>query len=103
LSGTLGAVKKINEKTPLQAENVLRMAAKESGIKKFSTQSYSLNFPAKASKNNMKRFDTARKGRNIHMIIGNRGVPKGAPGRIVAIVSTWQDGNLMHMRRIHSR
>ncbi len=103
LSVTLGTIKKINEKIPPQAEKALRMAAKESGIQKFSTQSYSLNFPAKASKSNMKKFDSARKGRNIHMIIGNRDLPKGAPGRIVAIVSTWQDGNLMHIRRIHSR
>jgi hypothetical protein len=103
LSATLGAVKKVNKKIPPNADKVLRMAAKESGMKNFSTMSYSLSFSVKASKSNMKKYDSARKGRNIHMIIGNRDVPKGAPGRIVAIVGTWQDGNLMHMRRIHSR
>ncbi len=103
LSSTLGAVKKVNEKMPSQADKVLRMAARESGIKKFGAHSYSINFPAKASSSNMKNFDSARKGRNIHMITGSRDVPKGTPGRVVAIVSTWQDGKLMHMRRVHSR
>jgi hypothetical protein len=103
LSATLGSVKKINKKISPQADQVLRMAAKESGIQNFSTMSYSLCFPVKASKSNMKKYDSARKGRNIHMIIGNRDLPKGTPGRIVAIVGTWQDGNLIHIRRIHSR
>ena len=103
LTATLGAAKKVREKTPPRIEKVLVSAARGSGIQEFGTQSYSMSFPGQAMKSNMKRFDSARKGRSIHMLIGNRNLPNGAPGRIVALVGTWQDGKLMHMRRVHSR
>jgi hypothetical protein len=103
LTATLGAAKKVRERIPPKMKNVLVSAARESGLRKFGTHSFNLSFPGQAMKSNMMRFDSARKGRSIHMLIGNRDLPKGAPGRIVALVGTWQDGKLMHMRRIHSR
>ena len=103
LAATLGAVKKVREKIPSQIADVLASAARESGIQNFGTQSFILGFPGQGKKSAMMRFNAARKGRSIHMLIGNRDLPKGAPGRVVALVGTWQDGKLMHMRRIHSR
>jgi hypothetical protein len=103
LAATLGAVKRVREKTPSQMADMLASAARESGIRNFGIQSFTLSFPGQAKKSNMMRFNAARKGRSIHMLIGNRDLPKGVPGRVVAIVGTWQEGKLLHMRRIHSR
>lgn len=103
LTATLGVAKRVREKTPLQIEELLSSAARESGIRDFGTQSFHLSFPGQSTKSNMKRFYSDRQGRSIHMLIGNRDLPKGAPGRVVALVGTWQDGELIHMRRIHSR
>jgi hypothetical protein len=103
LAVTLGAVKRVREEIPARMAEVLESAAKESGIRNFGIQAFTLNFPGQAMKSNMIRFNDARKGRSVHMLMGNRDLPKNAPGRVVAVVATWQDGKLMHMRRIHSR
>ena len=103
LSKTLGTVKKADEAIPAKIAKVLESAARESGIQNFGTQNFSLSFPKEAMKGNMKRFGKARKGRGVHMLIGNRNLPEGTPGRVVALVATWQDGKLIHMRRLHSR
>ena len=51
----------------------------------------------------MKRFAPARKGRALYMVSGSRPLPKEAPGRVVVIIGTVQNGQLIHMRRLHSR
>lgn len=103
LATTLGTVKRVREEVPAQMAEVLASAARESGIRNFGIKAFALSFPGQAMKRNMMRFNEARKGRKIHMLIGNRDLPKGAPDRVVALVGTWQDGKLMHMRRVHSR
>ena len=103
LATTLGSVKRVREDIPTRMAQVLESAARESGIRNFGTQAFTLSFPGKAMKSNMMRFNEARKGRSVHMLMGNRDLPKSSPGRVVALVATWQDGKLIHMRRIHSR
>jgi len=103
LANTLGTVKRVSEDIPTRMAEVIESVARESGIRNFGTQAFILNFPGKAMKGNMMRFSEDRKGRSVHMLIGNRDLPKGAPGRVVGLVATWQDGKLIHMRRIHSR
>jgi hypothetical protein len=103
LAFTLGTVRRVREKIPARMADVLESAAKESGIANFGTQAFTLNFPGQAMKGNMTRFNEARKGRSVHMLMGTKNLPRSAPGRIVAVVATWQDGKLMHIRRIHSR
>jgi len=102
LTTTLGTVKKVREEIPARMAEALTSAARESGLSNFGTQTFTLSFPRQA-KSSMMKFNTARKERSIHMLIGKRDLPKGAPGRVVALVGTWQEGKLMNMRRIHSR
>jgi len=103
LQSTLGAVKKTRKPVPEGVAKVLESAAKESGIARFGTQGFSVAFPRPAMKGNMQRFAEVRKGRGVHMLVGERELPKEAPGRVVAVVATEQDGELIHMRRLHSR
>jgi len=103
LQSTLGAVKKSAEAVPEEVAKVLESAAKESGITRFGTQAFSVEFPRPAAKGNMRRFAETRKARAVHMLVGARELPKEAPGRVVAVVGTEQGGELIHMRRLHSR
>jgi len=103
LQRTLGAVKKTLEITPPSVVEVLEAAARESDVQGFGAQTFNVAFPREAMKGDMSRFAETRKGRAVHMLIGKRDVPPGAPGRIVAIVATIQDGQMIHMRRLHSR
>ena len=54
-------------------------------------------------KGDMERFAGVRQGRSVYMLSGTRSVPVDTPGRVVALVATVQDGDLIHMRRLHSR
>jgi hypothetical protein len=103
LATTLGTVKRVSEDIPAGVAEVFESAARESGIRNFGIQAFTLSFPRKALKGNMMRFSEVRQGRSVYMLMGNRDLPEGTPGRVVALVATWQDGNLIHMRRIHSR
>jgi len=51
----------------------------------------------------MKRFAPAREGRALYMVSGSRPLPKEAPGRVVVITGTVQNGQLIHLRLLHSR
>ncbi|SPD74672.1 hypothetical protein PITCH_A290056 [uncultured Desulfobacterium sp.] len=103
LADTLGAVKSIGEGIPAKMAEILKSAAKESGILNYNTRSFTLSYPGKGMKRDMVRFNEVRKGRRVHMLMGKRDLPAGAPGRVVAVVATWQDDKLIHIRRIHSR
>ena len=37
------------------------------------------------------------------MLVGKKDLPPNTPGRVVAVVATVQEGQLIHMRRLHSR
>ena len=103
LLSTLGAVEKSEERVPSLVAKVLERGARESGIGAFGIQSFRLSFPKGATKGDMERYAGIRQGRGIYMLSGTRSVPVDAPGRVVALVATVQDGDLIHMRRLHSR
>jgi hypothetical protein len=103
LQRTLGAVKRSGEIVPPGVVEVLEAAARETEVQGFGTRAFNVAFPREAMKGDMSRFSEVRKGRAVHMLIGKKDVPPGAPGRVVAIVATVQGGQLIHMRRLHSR
>ena len=103
LLSTLGAVEKSDVPVPSLVTEVFERGARESGIKTFGMQSFSLSFPQEATKGDMERFAGIRQARSVYMLSGTSPVPADAPGRVVTLVATVQDGDLIHMRRLHSR
>jgi hypothetical protein len=103
LQRSLGAVKRTAEAVPPDVVEILESAAKESVVSNFGTRAFNVAFPAEAIKGNMSRFAEVRKERAVHMLSGKKDLPPGSPGRVVAVVATVQDGQLIHMRRLHSR
>ena len=103
LQSSLGAVEKSGATVPRSVREVFDRGASESGLKTFGIQSFRLTFPKGATKGDMERYAGIRQGRGVYMLSGTRSVPVDAPGRVVALVATVQDGDLIHMRRLHSR
>jgi hypothetical protein len=103
LRNSLGTPNRSDEALPSEVAVVLESVARESAIKSFSAQSFTVKFPGEAMVETMKRFAPAREGRALYMVSGSRPLPKEAPGRVVVIIGTVQNGQLIHMRRVHSR
>jgi hypothetical protein len=103
LRNTLGTPSPSEERLPGEVKRVLAFVAEKSGIKSFGSRSFTVNYPGEAMVESMKRFAPVREGRALHMVSGNRPLPKEAPGRVVVITGTVQNGQLIHMRRVHSR
>lgn len=103
LRNSLGTPNRSDEALPSEVAVVLESVARESAIKSFRAQSFRVKFPGEAMVETMKRFAPARKGRALYMVSGSRPLPKEAPGRVVVIIGTVQNGQLIHMRRLHSR
>jgi hypothetical protein len=103
LRSSLGTPNLSDEALPGEVKTVLESVAHESGIKSFGAQSFTVNYPGEAMVETMKRFAPVREGRALYMVSGSRPLPKEAPGRIVIITGTVQNGQLIHMRRVHSR
>jgi hypothetical protein len=103
LQRSLGAVKTTAASVPPDVAEILASAAKESAVSGFGTRAFNVAFPADAMKGSMSRFAEVRRGRAVHLLVGRKDLPPGAPGRIVALVATVQEGQLIHLRRLHSR
>jgi hypothetical protein len=103
LQRSLGSVKRTTEAVPPDVVEILTSAAEESAVAGFGTRAFDVAFPSEAMRGNMSRFAELRKGRAVHLLVGKKDLPPGSPGRVVALVATVQDGQLIHMRRLHSR
>jgi hypothetical protein len=103
LQNSVGTPNRLDEALPSKVGKVLQSVARESGIKSFGAQTFTVKYPGEALVETMKRFAPVRKGRVLYMVSGTRPLPKEAPGRVVVIVGTVQNGQLIHMRRLHSR
>jgi hypothetical protein len=103
LRNNLGTPTMSDEALPSAVERALQAVARESGLKSFGSQSFTVKYAGRAMVETMKRFAPAREGRALYMVSGLRPLPKGTPGRVVVIVGTVQDGQLIHLRRLHSR
>jgi hypothetical protein len=102
LSQTLGAVRPVEGSAPAHVARALNAAAKESRITEIARRSYAVAFPGAASRGEMKQFDAARRRRSVHVLLGRKAVADRVH-RVVALVATVQDGEIVHMRRVHSR
>ncbi|HEX6829098.1 MAG TPA: hypothetical protein VF104_08970 [Burkholderiales bacterium] len=103
LKQTLGAVEAARRQEPPAVKRVLAAAARESGLREVARESYSVEFPGGAAPGEMKRFEKARSRRSVHMLLGERGGGEGKVRALSAIIATVQDGELVHLRRIHRR
>jgi hypothetical protein len=103
LQRSLGAVKGSAGAVPPDVAEILTSAAKESAVSSFGTRAFEVTFPAGAAKGNMSYFGELRKGRTVYMLAGKKDLPPDSPGRVVVLVATVQDGQMIHMRRLHSR
>lgn len=103
LQRTLGAVRGSGTNVPPVVAGVLEAVARESGIRDFGTRAFDVAFPGEAMKGAMSRFAEMRRGRSVHMLAGRKDLPARAPGRVVVVVATVQAGEMIHMRRLHSR
>jgi hypothetical protein len=103
LRRSLGTPKRSDEALPREVGMVLRSVARESGLESLGAQSFRVTYPSEAMVETMKRFARAREGRALYMVSGTQPVPNEAPGRVTIITATVQDGQLIHLRRAHSR
>jgi hypothetical protein len=103
LQKSLGTPNPSDMALPVEIKAVLESVAQESGLKSFGARSFSVDYPGEAMVETMKRFAPVREGRALYMLSGSRPLPKEAPGRVVVIIGTVQNGRLIHMRRLHSR
>jgi hypothetical protein len=100
---SLGKLQSSDVPVPPEVAKILESVAAESGIEAFGFRSFAVAYRAEAMGRAMKRFAPGRGERKLYMLVGKRAGAKGTPGRVVAIVATVQNGELIHMRRLHSR
>jgi hypothetical protein len=103
LERSLGKLKSSDAPVPSEVAKILEAAAAESGIKAFGFRSFDVAYRKEAAARVMKRFAPVREGRQLYMVVGAKAAATDAPGRVVAIVATVQNGEMIHMRRLHSR
>ena len=103
LERSLGKLKSSDAPVPPEVAKILEAAAAESGIEAFGFRSFDVAYRAEASARAMKRFAPVRAGRQLYLLVGKKDAAEEAPGRVVAIVATVQNGELIHLRRLHSR
>lgn len=100
---SLGVPESREEGMPRDVAKILEAAAEESGVARFGSRSFDVTYRKEGTAGAMKRFAPMREGRALHMVVGKRDLPREAPGRVVAIVATVENGEMIHMRRLHSR
>jgi hypothetical protein len=103
LWNSLGILESSEQKMPIGVMRILVSAARTSGLMSFGTRSFRVRYRSEAMGRKMRRFSPERKSRALYMLSGTRSLPKEAPGRVVVIIGTVQKGQLIHMRRLHSR
>ena len=103
LRNSLGTPNLSDGVLPGDVKQILESLAKESGLSTYGGHSFRVDYPGEAMVETMKRFAPVREGRGLFMISGSRPLPKEAPGRVVILIGTVQNGQLIHMRRLHSR
>ena len=96
LSRTLGAVKPSRSAVPIGVRRVLAAIALESGLKKWTISVYSV---VKDKGRKDIKFDQRR----IFALTGSIGGTFRQGGSVVSIIATTERGQIMHLRRVHSR
>ena len=104
LSRTVGAAVPVKARTPAVARRFLMRAAKESGIRQPTFESFRVRFPRTANLPELANVRADRSHRWIHMAIGNgRVANKIVEGAIAAIIVTMEGRQIVHVRRVHRR
>lgn len=103
LQQTLGAVEPARRTAPAAVKRVLTAAARESGLREVARESFAVEFPKGVQKGELRKFEKARKNRSVHLLLGEGGQGEGKVGAGSAIIATVQDGELVHLRRVHRR
>jgi hypothetical protein len=96
LSRTLGAVQPIKGRVPLGVKRVLAAIAAESGLKEWTIYAYKVLRNAARTSNEI--ID-----RRIYTFTGAIGGSFSEGGRVISIIATTEAGEIVHLRRVHSR
>ena len=86
-----------------KVSRVLLAAARDSDLRGVTRQSFKVAFPKGAAVDEMRQFAIKRQGRSVHLLIGVRGDPSNKLPQMAALVATVQDGEIIHLRRVHRR
>lgn len=103
LQQTLGAVERARRSEPAAVKRLLAAAARESGLQEIGRESYAVEFPKGVQKGELRIFEKARRNRSVHVLLGERGKGQGKARAVTALIATVQDGELVHLRRVHQR
>lgn len=103
LNQTLGAATPAEIPPGAKVSRVLNTAARDSGIKQPVRKSFKVTFPRTATPDTLKQFVKVRQERSVHVLLGQRGDPKSKVPQVIALIATVQDGEIIHLRRVHRR
>jgi len=95
LAHTLAAVQPSRAPAPPGVRRVLGAIAIESGLRRWTISSYTVA-------RGLRRRSSIG-ARRIYALNGNVGGRVGAGGRVVSIIATTERGEIVHLRRVHSR
>jgi hypothetical protein len=96
LSRTLGAVEAIKGRVPLGVKRVLAAIASESRLKEWTISAYKVL-------RNSARTSNEISERRIYALTGSIGGRFSEGGRVISIIATTEAGEIVHLRRVHSR
>jgi len=103
LQQTLGAVTPAEVRPGPRVSRLLNTAARDSGVREATRKSFKVTFPRTATTGELKQFAKVRRDRSVHLLLGQRGNPKSKLPQVVALIATVQDGEIIHLRRVHRR
>lgn len=108
LQNNLGAVVPSNKRIPKSIVELLRAAAKESGIdvEKLKIQAHDIDYGNGNNRQAMKTFDEARSARQVYSMTVKYAATKingQVKQRVMGFVATVQNRQIIHLRRVHSR
>src|SRR5262249_3781928 len=95
LARTLGAVQPLRSTPPLGVQRVLAAIGRESGLGKWTISAYKVAAGGRSRKEISQR--------RIYTLSGCVGGRVAAGGRLVSIIATTERGQIVHLRRVHSR
>jgi len=102
LSRTLGTAVPTKTRVPAGVQRFLTQAARESGIRKPTFNSYSVSFPAAPAAPEVMRLRAKQRQRSMYVALGSRASVRGRSA-VTAIIVTVEAGRIVHVRRVHSR
>ncbi len=104
LSRTIGAASPAGVRAPPAVKALLEAAARESGLQAPVYRAYRVRFPAEAREGSSAGTRISRRERTIHVVQGRVG-GEGERRRpcLTAIIATLERGQIVHIRRVHSR